>query len=149
MKRFLFLVATGLLCSCATAFSSVVTVDTVDNDSTGADGRTSLLEALRSVRPGDTIAFNIPGPGPHQIVTPLGGYPLIRGDGITLDGYTQPGSAPNSRPFDGTNNADIRIVLDSRGDENAGSPFQDRPGLILRRSTRMVFEDGTVDPSKN
>jgi hypothetical protein len=38
-------------------------------------GQTNLTQALQLVQNGDTIAFNIPGAGPHYIATPAGGYP--------------------------------------------------------------------------
>lgn len=90
--------------------------------STGAG---SLSAALAAVQAGDTIAFNIPGDGPHLIATPPGGHPLITAHNVTIDGYTQPGSAPNSNGILAANNALIRIVLDSR---NGNSRLMDFPG---------------------
>jgi len=95
------------------ASAAVITVDTADNS--GAGGHTSLLRALNSLQNGDTIRFNIPGPGPHYIITPQEGYPLIANDNVTIDGYSQPGSSPNTNPILGGNNAHIQIVLDSTG----------------------------------
>jgi hypothetical protein len=92
----------------------IVTVNTTNNDTPGAT-ETSLLQALTGVQEGDYIRFAIPGAGPHTIVTPLGGYPLITANNVTIDGYSQPGSAPNSNPILGGNNAQIKIVLDSTG----------------------------------
>lgn len=115
---------------------ALITVDTVNNDSPGAN-ETSLLEALSSAQDGDYIRFNIPGTGPHVIVTPLGGYPLITANNLTIDGYTQPGSAPNTNPILGGNNAQIQIVLDSTGADSGPSDPQD-PGLNSRRSTRIL-----------
>jgi hypothetical protein len=79
-----------------------------------SSGPGSLLAALTAVQNGDTIAFNIPGAGPHYIATPAGGYPYITANNITIDGYTQPGAVPNSNPILAANNAQIKIVLDSR-----------------------------------
>ncbi|MBI1840029.1 MAG: hypothetical protein HYR88_04160 [Verrucomicrobia bacterium] len=118
-------------------------MNTPDNHSGPEDGLLSLNEALQAAADGDTIRFEIPGPGPHILQTPMGGYPFIRVNGLTLDGYSQPGAAPNSQPFSGTNNAVIQIVLDSSGDDTADSTYPDNPGLTLRRSTRMVFADGS------
>jgi parallel beta-helix repeat protein len=53
----------------------------------------------------DTINFNIPGPGPHTI-SPTSALTQVT-DQLTIDGYTQPGSAPaNGGP------AAIMIELD-------------------------------------
>jgi hypothetical protein len=111
-----------------------VVVDTADNASTAADGKTSLTEALAGLQENDTIAFNIPGAGPHVIATPIGGYPLITKQGITIDGYTQPGSSPNSNPFLSGSNAKIAIVLDSSSDAQTGPA--EKPN---RASTRLPY----------
>jgi len=111
----------------------VVTVNTVNNESPGA-GETSLNQALSGLQEGDVIRFNIPGAGPHVIVTPLGGYPLISANGVTIDGYSQPGSSPNTNPILGGNNAQLKIVLDSTGTDSAGTP-----PLLQRRSTRLPY----------
>jgi hypothetical protein len=111
----------------------VVTVNTVNNESPGA-GETSLNQALSGLQEGDVIRFNIPGAGPHVIVTPLGGYPLITVNNVTIDGYSQPGSVPNTNPILGGNNAQLKIVLDSTGADSAGTP-----PLLQRRSTRLPY----------
>ena len=91
----------------------MITVDTVNNVNPGT-GRTSLLQAITALQDGDTIAFNISGDGPHYIATPAGGYPLIVANGVTIDGYSQPGATPNSNTILAANNAQLKIVLDSR-----------------------------------
>jgi len=111
-----------------------VVVNTTDNGSGPGDGKTSLKEALAGLQENDLITFAIPGDGPHVIATPIGGYPLITKSGVTLDGYTQPGAAPNTNPFLGGNNARIQIVLDSTSDAQAGDPA--KPD---RASTRLPF----------
>jgi hypothetical protein len=118
------------------ARSSIRTVNTVNNETPGA-GETSLLQALSDLQDGDYIRFNIPGAGPHVIVTPLGGYPLITNNGITIDGYTQPGSVPNTNAILRGNNAQLKIVIDSTGTDSAENPSN--PALPLRRSTRLPF----------
>jgi hypothetical protein len=115
--------------------SSIRTVTTTNNETPGAE--TSLLQVLNTLNDGDYIRFNIPGAGPHTIVTPLGGYPLITNNGVTIDGYTQPGSVPNSNPILGGNNAQLKIVIDSTGTDSAENPSN--PALPLRRSTRLPF----------
>ena len=58
----------------------------------------------------DTITFNIPGSGAHTIMpaTPL---PRLTGP-VLIDGYTQPGSNPNTNTLDQPDNASLTIVLD-------------------------------------
>ena len=91
-----------------------VVVDTADNNSTATDGKTSFLEALQQLDDNDVITFNIPGAGPHYIVTPAGGYPLITKNNVTIDGYSQPGATVNTAGIHSPNNAGIQIVFDSR-----------------------------------
>jgi hypothetical protein len=67
----------------------------------------------------DVIAFNISGTGQH-VITANGGIDLGAGDlysypmlatNVVVDGYTQPGSSPNSNPILAPNNAVINIVI--------------------------------------
>ncbi len=95
-----------------TAPASILTVTTVDNDNATL-GQLSLKQALTQAAAGDTIKFNIPGVGPHVIVTPDDGYPFVTVDNLTIDGYSQPGSSANTNPILAANNAKLDIVLDS------------------------------------
>ncbi|MES2705719.1 MAG: hypothetical protein V4726_03860 [Verrucomicrobiota bacterium] len=92
--------------------SAVVT--TTDNASPVTDNQTSLLEALANVKDNETITFNIPGAGPHYILTPAAGYPLVEKRGVTINGYSQPGASPNTAAPDQPRNTKIQIILDSR-----------------------------------
>lgn len=105
------------------AQAAVITVTSTQNNPPA--GQKSLFQALTEVQAGDTIAFNIPGAGPHYLVTPTDGYPLITKDNVTIDGYTQPGATPNTNPILAANNAQIKIVLDSR---NGNSRLLDYAG---------------------
>ncbi|MCP5096844.1 MAG: hypothetical protein GY943_14940, partial [Chloroflexi bacterium] len=58
----------------------------------------------------DTIAFNIAGAGAHTI-QPNSALPTIT-DPVIIDGYTQPGAAPNTNPTDQPVNALLMIELD-------------------------------------
>lgn len=106
------------------AEARIVTVTTPDNLNP-PPGQKSLLQALTELQDGDEIRFNLPGPGPHLIETPPGGYPLITRHNVVIDGYSQPGAAPNSNPILAPNNARLRIVLDSR---NGNHRLMDFPG---------------------
>ena len=71
---------------------SVFTVTT-----TADSGPGSLRQAIldtNAAAGADTIAFNIPGTGVHTIV-PTSRLPKIT-DAVVIDGYTQPGSRPNT-----------------------------------------------------
>jgi hypothetical protein len=58
----------------------------------------------------DTIAFNIPGAGPHTIV-PASSLPEIT-DPVVIDGFTQSGSSANTAGLREPCNAVLQIVLD-------------------------------------
>ena len=57
------------------------------------------------------IKFNIPGTG-RQIIRPVAQLPSLGGSGSTIDGYTQPGSAPNAVSPPTANSAKIRIEIE-------------------------------------
>lgn len=138
MKRLLLpatLVASVMAAAVGLRAADIV-VTTVNNVSPPA-GQTSLFQALSTVQAGDTIKFNIPGDGPHVILTPIGGYPLVTVDNVTIDGYSQPGSQPNSNGILGGNDAIIKIVLDSSDPSEGNNPAN--PDLPLRRSTRLPY----------
>jgi hypothetical protein len=104
------------------ANADVITVNTTNNLDFSA-GKTNLWLAIQMANTNgaakNTISFNIPGPGPFYIKTPTNGYPLITNHDLTINGYSQPGSAPNTNPIHSPNNAQIKIVLDSRIDPNS------------------------------
>jgi hypothetical protein len=65
------------------------------NDAGPGSLRQAILDANATIG-ADTIAFNIPGAGVHTI-SPLSALPPLTDDaGVTIDGYTQPGSSPNT-----------------------------------------------------
>ena len=81
--------------------------------STADTGPGSLREALAlsNASPGlDTIQFEIPGSGVHTI-QPASAMPVIN-DALVIDGYSQPGSSPNTNPPGTTPNAVQTIQLD-------------------------------------
>src|SRR5207244_6208780 len=79
---------------------------------------------------GGTINFNIPGGGVHTI-SPLTVLPTIT-QTVTIDGYSQPGSSPNTNPPAMGINAAILIELSG---VNSGSNFS---GLIISASSCTV-----------
>ena len=83
---------------------------TVTNTSDSGSG--SLRNAIECANnaPGlDTISFNIPGAGPHDIA-PLSALPTIT-DPVIIDGYSQTGATPNTNPPTSGSNADLQITL--------------------------------------
>ena len=150
----------------AIACASAATVTTVDNASPPDDGLTSLLEAIANVADGETISFNLPGTGPHYIVTPESSYPLITRAGVTIDGYSQPGSSANTAAPAQPRNEVIKVVLDSRtavsaarrtvlagitgfGDrESCVLGFRNAPGALVRgvAFTGVAGFDSPSDP---
>lgn len=105
------LIVSALLLACS-AGAKIITVNTVDNSDSTA-GKTNLVKAISLLADGDTIQFAIPGTGVHYIDTPPDGYPLITNNNITINGYSQPGSSPNSASIHSTNNAQLNICLTS------------------------------------
>ena len=103
-----------LVLFCAGTQAAVLTVNTTNNVNPLPLVETSLRQALTNLHDGDTIQFNIPGPGPFYISTPATGYPLITNNNVVIDGYSQAGSSPNTNSILQPNNARIQIVLDSR-----------------------------------
>ena len=100
----------------ATAAMNAAVITVTSTNNTVLPGFTNLSQAILALQDGDTIAFNIPGvPSQvHYLATPQGGFPIITKDNVTIDGYTQPGALANSNPITASNNAQIKIVLDSR-----------------------------------
>src|SRR5437870_1021636 len=113
-------VTLGLI-MCRAGQGAILTVNTTNNVSP-LPGQTSLKQAIASLHDGDTIRFAIPGPGPYYIATPTDGYALITNNNVTIDGYSQSNAVPNTNPILAPNNAQIKIVLDSR---NGGFKLMD------------------------
>lgn len=103
VSRRSWFVARGLEIGCA---ASVFTVTTTADGEPGSL-RQAILDANTNCGV-DTIAFDIAGPG-VQSIRPLSALPTIT-DPVIIDGYSQPGSTPNTLA-DG-NNAVLRIELD-------------------------------------
>ena len=81
---------------------------------TNDSGPGSLRQAIfnANANPGlDTIAFAIPGAGMHTI-SPTSPLPNIT-DPVVIDGYTQPGSSPNT--LANGDNAVLLIELNGSG----------------------------------
>ena len=106
---------------------AVITVTSTGDAINAPDGTVSLREAITAANDNanfgnaigvgaygaDTIAFNIPGSG-VKTIAPTSPLPVIT-DPVTIDGYTEPGSVPNSNPFGEGLNTTLRIALVGTG----------------------------------
>jgi uncharacterized repeat protein (TIGR01451 family) len=89
-------VAVAMVGPVSTAAAATFTVTT-----TADSGAGSLRQALTDVSAagtGHTIAFAIPGSGPH-VIAPASLLPNIGRDNTTIDGCTQPGADCGTRPL--------------------------------------------------
>jgi hypothetical protein len=108
--------------------ASLMAAATYTVANTADSGAGSLRQAIldANANPGaDTINFNIIGSGFHTIA-PLAPLPTIT-EGVTIDGYSQPGASANTNPPDQGTNAVIEIEIDG---ENMGSASL-RVGLAI------------------
>ena len=81
--------------------------------STADSGAGSLRQAIldANTNPGaDTIVFNIVGSG-VQTIAPTSSLPAIT-EGVTIDGYTQPGSSPNTHAVGEGLDTVLKIEID-------------------------------------
>ncbi len=128
MRRLLPAAVVCLLVLPGTAAAALFTVINT-NDSGPGSLRQAILDA-NATAGADTIAFNIPGSGVHTI-TPLSALPALTDDaGVTIDGYTQPGSSPNTLSVG--DNAVLAIELDG----TQLPPYAH--GLTLQSSSNLV-----------
>jgi hypothetical protein len=125
-------------------------VFTVTN--TNDSGTGSLRQAITDANvSGGTIAFNIPGTGVHTI-SPTTVLPTIT-QTVTIDGYSQPGSSPNTNPPTLGLNTVLTIELNGQfSGANFGGLVVNAPnctvrGLVINRFVGdgiRVCTDGNV-----
>jgi hypothetical protein len=118
------LIVVGLVAwACAAgAATNTVTVNDDGVSNIGAVG--TFYWAITNCSAGDTIAFNIPGAGPHYLQEPPGGFPIVyKKYNLVIDGYTQPGSSANTHSITQANNAVIKIVIDGRNGNSANMEY--------------------------
>ena len=115
MKRaFAFGLAATLLAATG-PISAVTFTVTNTNDSGAGSLRQAILDANASAG-ADDIVFAIPGPGVHTIVLASSLPPI--NEGVILDGYSQPGSSPNTLPANQGLNTVLTIEIDGTGVTN-------------------------------
>ncbi|MBI5946552.1 MAG: right-handed parallel beta-helix repeat-containing protein [Chloroflexi bacterium] len=119
------------------AAATIVVNDTGDNlhdpgCATTGTGTCTLRDAITFANANtghDTISFNLPGSGVRTI-SPATALPTLSGaDGVTIDGYTQPGATANSAATG--SNAVLLVAL-----EGSGAAGVD--GLVLASSGNTV-----------
>jgi hypothetical protein len=138
-----FLTAVLLAASADAAFSNTFTVT-----STTDSGAGSLRQAINdaNANPGaDTIEFNIVASG-VQTIAPATSLPPIT-EAVTIDGYTQPGSSPNTHPVSQGLDTILRIAVDGsaapgRGLEVRATDVTIRGLAIHGFSQGQIYGDG-------
>ncbi len=104
--------------------------------------RQAILDANANVGP-DTIAFNIAGSGVHTI-TPVTALPVITSP-VTIDGFTQAGSSPNTHPVGQGLNSVLTIELvGSLGVSASDTTIR---GLSIHGGS-VVFNNGAFSNNK-
>ncbi len=92
-----------------TGESLQLVVTHTEDDNLPGSLRAAILQS--NATPGaQKIGFNIPGPGPHVIDVFVSTIPAIT-DALTIDGFTQPGSSPNTNPIGSPSNAQIQVEI--------------------------------------
>ena len=118
------------------------------NDEGAGSLRQAILEA--NANPGaDSINFAIPGGG-VQTIAPLTTLPAVT-EQVTIDGYTQPGSSPNT--LTNADDAVILVRLDGASltnDLSLGLHLSSANGSVVRGLVLVRFDQGIlVDNASN
>lgn len=116
MGRKTSLLLYGVLLAATPSLVSAVTIPVTNtNDSGTGSLRQAILDSNASSGVLDTIIFSIPGAG-LQTIAPGSALPSIT-DPVIIDGYTQPGSSPNTN---GSGVGDNAVLLIQLNGANAG-----------------------------
>lgn len=128
LTRYVALVALTAGFNAASLTAASFKVENV-NDTGPGSFHQAILDA--NANPGlDTIAFDIPGPGPH-VIQPTTDLPFIL-ESVVIDGYTQPGAVPNSNgPAQGLNTV-LKVEID-------GSQLASSKGLLFNATVGSVL----------
>ena len=104
----------GALLAFAASASGAATLTVTNTNDAGAGSLRQAIDDANASGEPDTIAFAIAGAAPHTIV-PATRLPTLEG-ALVIDGYTQPGSAPNTREVDeGGLDTVLAIEIDGAG----------------------------------
>lgn len=151
-----------LVLSISSASPAATITVTGTGDAIAADGTVTLREAITAINgaadtsdvvavgsygTSDTINFNIPGGG-VKTITLASALPQIN-KAVMIDGYSQPGSSPNSRTIG--DNAVLNIVIDGVNSSFNGvqqGSFA-APGCIFRGLVLQHFNSAILLQSGN
>ncbi len=122
----------------AAPFATFMVLNT--NDS-GPDSLRAAIEGANAAPGADTISFAIPGGG-VKTIAPVADLPAITGP-VTIDGYTQPGSSPNTLAVG--NNAVILIELEGQVTHSA-LPFPTAPRQFAAWSSIALTAPSNSSP---
>lgn len=138
----------GLSLFCLGAFLSLsgavgaATFTVLNTDDSGADSLRAAITAANAVAGPHTIQFNIPGAGPH-VIGVLSQLPdLVQT--MTIDGYSQPGSSPNTNPFNLGLNTVLRIALDGTAAGLVTGLRLAAPDIEIRGLAMYGFGEGLI-----
>lgn len=109
MDRLRITMVAGVILLAMVAASQAATYLVVNTADSGAGSLRWAIQTANISSGVDTIAFAIPGAGPHTIA-PVTALPAVT-DRVLIDGYTQAGAAPNSNPMLTGINAVLQIEL--------------------------------------
>ena len=115
------------------AIESRLLLSTIMVTTTADDGPGSLRQAINMANAEggtNTIAFDIPGSGP-QVIMPQSALPPVTSP-LIIDGYTQPGSRPNTSAT--ADNAAPSIVIDGSAISDIGQSL----GLQVQADDSLV-----------
>ncbi|HEX7830096.1 MAG TPA: hypothetical protein VF787_10585, partial [Thermoanaerobaculia bacterium] len=128
----------GLLAFDVTAGPSTITVTNL-NDSGAGSLRAAIIDANTGVCPSPcTIQFSVAGT--INLVTAL---PAIVVSDLTIDGYTAPGSSPNTNAFGQPSNAVITLAIDGTSNIPVGFDIQETFVKIRGFAIQSFYNGGT------
>jgi hypothetical protein len=142
--------AFAALCACAaaTATAQAATFTVTSIADSGSGSLRAAITAANAAAGADTIAFAIPGSGPHTI-TLATTLPFVVGV-LTVDGYSQPGSAQNTRtPDDGGLDTVLAIELTSTSNSINGFLLQANADLTVQGLVLRGLQNAIIGNSSN
>jgi hypothetical protein len=129
----------ALLFLAATAPLTAATFTVTNTDDSGPGSLRQAIDDANATPGADTIAFAIPGGGVHTI-TPQTLLPIIN-EAVLIDGYTQPGSSPNTNAT-GALNSVLQIEIDGTVAPNRcvtiGASNVEIRGLVINRCGESI-----------
>ena len=138
----------GLSLFCLGAFLSLsgaagaATFTVLNTNDSGADSLRAAITAANAAAGPHTIEFNIPGAGPHVIAV-LSSLPdLVQT--VTINGYSQPGSSPNTNPFNLGLNTVLQIGIDGSAAGLITGLRLAAPDIVIRGLAMYGFGEGSI-----